>query len=188
MDELAIAPPIGMIGRPDGSATRATALTEHEGGLRRYIRRQVPSEEDAEDILQDVYYQFLTNLDLEGSIERTAAWLYRVARNRVIDWYRKKRPRAMSTFAEEEIPEVAIRRTDQPDGSLTNSLFWEAFNASLAAMPAKNREVWVMHEVEGKSFKEIADITGTTQNTLLSRKRYAVLFLRKRLKEFYDEL
>ncbi len=166
----------------------AEALIKHEGGLRRYIQRQVPSTEDAEDILQDVYYQFLTNLDVEGSIERTAAWLYRVARNRVIDWYRKKRPRAMSTIAEEERPDPAIRRSEQPDGELTNTLFWEAFNAALAEMPEKNREVWLLHEAEGKSFNEIVEITGVPLNTLLSRKRYAALFLRKSLKEFYDEL
>lgn len=163
-----------------------------------FIRRRVATDEDAEDILQDVYYQFVSN-SLTEPIEQVSSWLYKVAGNKVIDWYRKKKPVSLESLtvthpddAEETetggLPEYLLSDSAfMPDELLSRDLFWEVLQEALDELPDIQRDVFVMHELEDMSFRQIEEITGVNQNTLLSRKRYAVMHLRKRLREFYNE-
>lgn len=160
-----------------------------------FIRRRVGSDEDAEDILQDVFYQFIAAVQLEP-IERAAAWLYRVAGSRIIDWYRRRRHVSLDTLnaagdsdgdTDRRVEDALFSRDDIPDIVYLRSTVWTLLTRSLNDLPAEQREVFILHELEGKSFKEIAEMTGTSVNTLLSRKRYAVLALRKQMQELYDD-
>jgi RNA polymerase sigma factor (sigma-70 family) len=158
-----------------------------------FVRRRVASAEDAEDILQDVFTRLLDATSLAEPIDQVTAWLFRTARNRVIDWYRRKRHRAtpMSDL-EFEAPPFLDRLMADPEedqaSRLLRSMVWDEVNEALEELPEAQREVFIAHEIDGKSFKEIAEETGVSINTLLSRKRYAVLFLRERLQDLYDEL
>ena len=156
-----------------------------------FIRRRVNAEEDAEDILQDVFYQLATNYDVAEPIENLAGWLFTVARNKITDWYRKRKPEPISSNAtNDDAPDVITQIADpsqNPEELLLRQAVWEELNDALDELPSEQRDVFVMHELEGRSFKEIAEITGAPLNTLLSRKRYAVLFLRERLQELYDD-
>jgi RNA polymerase sigma factor (sigma-70 family) len=158
-----------------------------------FIRRRVRSEADAEDILQDVFYQLASTDSVTEPIEQLTSWLFTVARNKIIDWYRKRKPEPIpvETQDDDERPGVSDLLLDprqNPDDVYARSILWDTFADALDDLPVNQREVFVMHEFEGKSFKEIAELTGEPVNTLLSRKRYAVLFLREQLQELYDEL
>jgi len=157
-----------------------------------FIKQRVASNEDAEDILQDVFYQFIGNTQ---PIEQLTAWLFTVARNKITDKQRKKKPESLETVyasAEDDVAfdwtEIFFDNTDNPETAYLRNLFWEALDNALEELPAEQREVFVMNEMEGIPFKEIATKTGLTVNTLLSRKRYAVLHLRDRLSVLKDEL
>lgn len=168
------------------------AFRDERNRLFDFIRRRVRTEEDAEDILSDVFYQLISSYSVTEPIEKMTSWLFTVARNRIIDWYRKKRPESLpSLFDDETLPlnleEILFDATQDPDSVYARSLLWTELAGALDDMPKEQKEVFVMHELEGKSFKEIAAITGEPLNTLLSRKRYAVLFLREALKELYSE-
>ena len=162
--------------------------------LMRFIRARVANEADAEDILQDVWRQLVTTLE-EGPIERVGAWLYTVARNRIINQYRKPRMPSLDALAAEvelddeafELPESLLRKATTPENEDLRNLFWERLHAALAELPAEQRQVFVWHELEGLSFQEIAALTGENLNTLLSRKRYAVQHLRRRFQHLHDE-
>jgi RNA polymerase sigma factor (sigma-70 family) len=162
-----------------------------------FIRSRVRLAEDAEDIVQDVFYQFVVGEDILGPIEKTTSWLFTVARNRIIDWYRKRRPEAISTLQAETHPDddeelllenMLFDPAGTPDDVYFRSLVWDELADALEELPDAQRQVFVMHELEGKSFREIADETGVGVPTLLSRKRYAVAYLRERLREVYAEL
>jgi len=158
-----------------------------------FIRRRVRSEADAEDILQDVFYQLAATDSVAEPIEQLTSWLFTVARNKIIDWYRKKKPESLQVESSEDdtrlgLAELLLDPRQNPDDVYARSLLWDEFADALDDLPDNQREVFMMHEFEGKSFKEIAAITGEPVNTLLSRKRYAVLFLREQLQELYDEL
>ncbi len=162
-----------------------------------FIKRRVSAESDAEDILQDVFFQF-TKAMREDPIEKTASWLFRAASNKIIDWYRKIKPVSLdrmneSVFDDSEnnsfrYEDENFEDTQSADILYTRQEFWPMLEELLRNLPEKQREVFIMHELEGKSFKEISEITGTGINTLLSRKRYAELYLREELKELYDEI
>ncbi|HAX48846.1 MAG TPA: RNA polymerase sigma factor [Ignavibacteria bacterium] len=162
-----------------------------------FIKRRVAVESDAEDILQDVFYQF-TKTMREDPIEKAASWLFKAASNKIIDWYRKIKPVSLdklneSLFDEDVntsygIEDVSYSDAQPQDVMYTRQEFWPMMEELLNQLPEKQREVFIMHEFEGKSFKEISAITGTGINTLLSRKRYAEIFLREELKELYDEI
>ena len=168
----------------------------HQAGqkLMRFIRVRVGSDADAEDILQDVWQQLLRTLE-DGPIEHVASWLYTVARNRIIDHYRKPRMPSLDALEAEmeqggdlfELPLSILRDDATPEREHLRNLFWEQLHAALAELPQQQRQVFVWHELEGLSFQEIAALTGENLNTLLSRKRYAVLHLRKRLQGPHDE-
>ncbi len=157
-----------------------------------FIRRRVRTQEDAEDILQDVFYQLVTSYSVTEPIEKLAAWLFTVARNKITDWYRKRRHESLPRDDDDEslplnLEDVLYDPADNPDTVYERSLVWTELAEALDELSEKQREVFVMHELEGRSFNEIVEITGEPLNTLLSRKRYAVLFLRQRLQELYNE-
>lgn len=165
-----------------------------------FIRRRVPDPADAEDILQDVFYEFVDAYRLPASIEQASAWLFRVARNRIIDRFRKKREQSVAHRYEDQDSDsadderdyrldLALPSTDAgPEGEYARFVLLTALQQALAELPDNQREAFVAHELEGRSFKDLAAQTGVPVNTLLARKRYAVLYLRGRLQTVYDEL
>ncbi len=161
-----------------------------------FIRKRVKSDLDAEDILQEVFYQLVRVSDDVNTIQKISSWLFQVARNKITDSYRKKSSLNFSEMDkmkgdgegsihfEDYIPDLS----DLPDAVLTREMVWELLEESLDEIPEEQREVFEMHEFEGMSFKDIAEITGEQVNTLISRKRYAILYLRKRLTDLYNEI
>ena len=158
-----------------------------------FIRGKVGNDEDAEDILQDVWYQF-SNIMNSEPVEQTSAWLYRVARNRIIDKYRRQEPDSLEgMFAEDEesefnFGEILLTTDANPETEHLRNLFWEQLFTALDELPEEQKQVFVLNELEDVSFNEIAERTGEKINTLISRKRYAVLHLRKRLEQLYKEI
>lgn len=169
-------------------------LVSHESkGLLSFIKKRV-NKEDAEDLLQDVWYQ-LTSTGTD-SIEHLSAWLYRVARNRITDWYRKKKALPFSEIEKEGsgdseglyLADILPDIKSGPEEELLRKTIMESLEESIEDLPAEQRKVFLLHEFEGKSFKEISAETGVEIATLISRKRYAVQKLRNRLKDLYLEL
>jgi RNA polymerase sigma factor (sigma-70 family) len=147
--------------------------------LRNFIRRRVPDPRDAEDILQDVFFELVEANRLLMPIEHITGWLFQVARNRITDLFRRRRP-------ETEV-DLLLPSTDAgPDALYARHALLDALEDAVAQLPVEQREVFVAHEIEGRSFKEIAAETGVNVNTLLSRKRYAVLRLRELLRHTHD--
>jgi RNA polymerase sigma factor (sigma-70 family) len=166
---------------PERDGLLARAVTENWKGIKDFVRSRVRSTEDAEDIVQDVFAQLSATLDVETPIERVSAWLYTVAKNRVIDWYRRRKTASLP----------GDERWDDelgPERLYLQTLIREELEEALDELSVVQREVFIMHEFDGLSFKEIAERTGEPVNTLLSRKRYAVLHMRERLRELYEEL
>ena len=160
-------------------------IREERRRLFHFIRKWVPDEWEAEDILQDVFSELTEAYRLMKPIEQAGAWLYRVARNRIVDRFRKKRPEpAGDANAFEALLPAA---GGGPDAEYARTVLAEELNAALDELPEEQREVFVAHEIEGRSFKELAAESGVSVNTLLSRKHYAVLHLRRRLQNIYDE-
>jgi len=162
--------------------------------LRNFIRRRVPDPRDAEDILQDVFYELVEANRLLMPIDHVAGWLFRVARNRITDLFRKKKPVAFSdaTVMDEDgdlvqFEDLLPSPGAGPDAVYVRNVLLEELEFALSELPEEQREVFVANELEGRSFKELSDETGVSINTLLSRKRYAVLHLRERLRSIYDD-
>ena len=163
--------------------------------LKNFIRRRVPDERDAEDILQEVFYELVEAYRMMKPIERVSAWLYRVARNRITDLFRKKRPEALasapvavsedgeSLLLEDLLPSPEAG----PEAVYARSVLLDELDAALDELPEGQRQVFVAHEMEGRSFKELAQTTGLNVNTLVLRKHYAVVQLRERLEAIYEE-
>lgn len=163
--------------------------------LRNFIRRRVPDPADAEDIVQEVFYELVEANRLLMPIEHVTGWLFRVARNRITDLFRKKKPESFSEAISKDEDGKRLRVEDLlpspdagPDALYLRNMLLEELELALDELPENQREVFVAHELEGRSFKEIAAKTGVSVNTLLSRKRYAMLHLRERLQNIYDEL
>jgi RNA polymerase sigma factor (sigma-70 family) len=162
--------------------------------LRSFIRRRVPDPRDAEDILQEVFYELVEANRLLMPIQHVTGWLFRVARNRITDLFRKKRPVSLSDTVSEEEGEDIPRLEDLlpspdagPDAIYARNVLLSELESAVEELPPEQRQVFVAHELEGRSFKELAAETGVSVNTLLSRKRYAVMHLRERLQGIYDE-
>lgn len=164
-----------------------------------FIRNRVSSVEEAEDILQDVFYQFVAGFEGIESLDRVTSWLYSVARNKIIDRYRRDavRPQkttflAQSGKREEEGPlslqEILPDLDNSPESTLLREAIWDEIMDALEELPADQREIFILNEMEEKSFRDIAEETGVSINTLLSRKRYAIITLRKRLQKFYNDV
>ncbi len=174
----------------DQTITRVVA--EYGKRLFSFIRGRVPTNEDAEDILQEVWYQFSRVIDVQP-IEQVSGWLFRVARNKVTDNYRKHRPELLEDqgYSNEDgewtFPEFLLADNHTPESETLRQMFWEELMDALEDLPASQREVFVWNELEDQTFREIADRTGDNIKTLISRKRYAVQFLRQRLEQMYAE-
>jgi RNA polymerase sigma factor (sigma-70 family) len=169
-------------------------VTREQSRLRSFIRRRVPDPRDAEDILQDVFYRLVEANRLLMPIGDITAWLFQVARNRIVDLWRKPRPESFSQTAGEDDEGTVLRMEDLlpsphagPEALLARHLLLDQLAMALAELPEAQRRVFVAHELEGRSFQQIAAETGENLNTLLSRKRYAVLHLRRRLRDIYEE-
>jgi RNA polymerase sigma factor (sigma-70 family) len=171
-------------------------VKREQSRLRNFIRQRVPDPLDAEDILQDVFSALVEANRLLMPIEHVTGWLFRVARNRVTDLFRKKKPEGFgdSTLADADEDDELLRWEELlpspeagPQALYARGVLLAELELALDELPAEQREVFVAHELEGRSFKEMAAATGVSLNTLLSRKRYAVLHLRERLRSLYDE-
>src|SRR6266702_3353502 len=169
-------------------------VRREQSRLRSFIRRRVPDPRDAEDILQDVFYELVEANRLLMPIDHITGWLFRVARNRIIDLFRKKKPVLFSDAAIADEDDDMLQFEDLlpspdagPDALYARGVLLAAFDLAISELPPEQRAVFVAHELEGLSFKEISARTGVGMNTLLSRKRYAVLHLRERLQDICDE-
>jgi RNA polymerase sigma factor (sigma-70 family) len=176
----------------DHNESLEKAVTAERRHLFDFIRRRVRTTEDAEDILQDVLFQFVASYSVTEPIEKLTSWLFRVARNKIVDWYRKKRPNSLpwdehNSSEPLNLEDILYDSSMSPDTLYGRSVVWSELSDALDDLPEEQRQVFVLHELEGKSFKEIAAETGEPINTLLSRKRYAILALRKQLQDLYDE-
>ena len=172
---------------------------EERKRLSSFIRNKVANSEDAEDILQETFYQLTETFSIMEPIEKVASWLYKVASNKIIDLYRKKKTESLesisNTISKNYSDEMAIDDEElflipyvMQEDNQTRSLIWTEIETALEELPAEQRDVFIMHEIEDKSFKEMAELTGESINTLISRKRYAVLYLRERLEDLYNEI
>jgi len=174
----------------------ADAVARERPRLRNFIRRRVIDQDEAEDILQDVFEELVEAWRLPDPIEQVGAWLFRVARNRIVDRFRKKKEVPLSDAADtadagedegEYRLDLALPSADAgPEAAYARAALLETLRAALDELPANQREVFIAHELDGRSFKEMAAATGVGVNTLLARKRYAVLHLRERLRSSYD--
>jgi RNA polymerase sigma factor (sigma-70 family) len=175
-------------------------VRKERGRLLAFIRRRLPDPDEAEDVLQDVFVELTEAYQLAKPIERVASWLFSVARNKISDWYRKSQPNGMRTVSldtsnytddDEDAPVLgewlAVADDSGPESEFFRETLMDALTEALAELPADQREVFVQHELEGRSFKDMASEWDVSVNTLLSRKRYAVLHLRERLRDLYDD-
>jgi RNA polymerase sigma factor (sigma-70 family) len=173
----------------------AETLEREQGRLRNFIRKRVLDESDVEDILQEVFYELVQAYRLMKPIEQVGAWLFQVARNRIIDRFRGRRSEGAGTSLAGGVDQAELfpwedllpSRDTGPEAAYAREVLIEEIDAALDELPEEQREVFVAHEFEGRSFRELAAATGLSVNTLLSRKHYAVLYLRRRLRAIYDE-
>ena len=174
----------------------AETVEREQGRLRNFIRKRVADRGDVEDVLQDVFFELVEAYRLVKPIEEVGAWLFRVARNRIIDRFRKKRPVPLPATRNRSDPEEGdvgsieelLPSPDAgPEAAYARAVLLDELEAALEELPEEQRFVFVAHEVEGRSFRELSSETGVAVNTLLSRKHYAVLHLRRRLQRIYDE-
>ena len=167
----------------------AAAVLRERGRLLAFIRRRIGDAAEAEDILQDVLYELVAAARLAQPVEQVGAWLMRVARNRIIDRFRKKRPQLLLDGAgEEQVLEELLPAADgTPEVAVMRALLLDEIEAALAELPDEQREVFIAQELDGLTFRELAERSGVSINTLLSRKRYAVARLRERLGAVYEE-
>ena len=173
---------------------RISDVVKREGSrLRNFIRKRVADPGDAEDVLQDVFYRLVEANRLLMPIEHITGWLFQVARNRITDLFRKKEPENFSDLevADEEedlrFEDLLPSPDDGPEALYARRMLLDELQSALTELPKEQRDVFVAHELEGRSFKELSEESGVSVNTLLSRKRYAVLHLRERLRRVYDE-
>jgi RNA polymerase sigma factor (sigma-70 family) len=169
-------------------------IAEEQSRLRSFIRHRVPNDADVEDLLQEVFFELVQAGRLLKPIDYVTGWLFRVARNRITDFFRKKRPGAFADAAMEneegellEIDDLLPSPEAGPEALYIRSALLDEIKSALAELPAEQREVFLAHEMEGRSFKDLSAETGVSVNTLLARKRYAVLRLRARLKKLHNE-
>ena len=195
---LSLPPPAPLLSAAAQDQQIQAAVQEQRGRLLRFIQRRIPDPDQAEDILQDVFAELVESYRVLKPVEQAAAWLFRVARNRITDLYRRKKPVSLEAeFAAAEanpdgegllLADLLPAPDDRPENRLLRETLMEALADALAELPAAQRQVFVWHELEDRSFKEMEAETGVPLKTLISRKHYAVLHLRKRLQKLYDEL
>jgi RNA polymerase sigma factor (sigma-70 family) len=186
--------PSGITAMTEQDRQVSEIVAEERSRLRNFIRKRVPNEADVEDLLQEVFYELVEANRLLMPIEHVTGWLFRVARNRITDLFRKKRPENFSDAAVEDEDGELLRIEDLlpspdagPEAIYFGTVLLDELAFALEELPDEQREVFVAHEIEGRSFKELSAESGVSVNTLLSRKRYAVLHLRQRLQSIHDE-
>ncbi|MGA2157012.1 MAG: sigma-70 family RNA polymerase sigma factor [Bryobacteraceae bacterium] len=186
--------PVSIASMAEQNREISEVIAEERARLRNFIRRRVPNEADVEDLLQEVFYELVEANRLLMPIEYVTGWLFRVARNRITDLFRKKRPENFTDRAVKDEDGELLRIEDLlpspdagPEALYVRSVLLEEIEFALGELPGEQREVFVAHELEGRSFKELSAESGVSVNTLLSRKRYAVLHLRGRLQSIHDE-
>ena len=184
----------GIISMTEQDRRISGIVAEQRSRLRNFIRRRVPDPADAEDIVQEVFYELVEANRLLMPIEHVTGWLFRVARNRITDLFRKKRPETFSDASVEDEDGEGLQIEDLlpspdagPEALYVRNLLLDELELALDELPDEQREIFVAHELEGRSFKELSAESGVSLNTLLSRKRYAALHLRERLQSIYDE-
>jgi len=189
---MVVSPSVALMDEQDRRISEVVAAERPR--LRNFIRRRVPDPSDVEDIVQEVFYELVEANRLFMPIEHVTAWLFRVARNRITDLFRKKRPENFSDAAREDEDGELLRIEDLlpspdagPDALYVRNLLLDELEYAIHELPDEQREVFIAHELEGRSFKELSAETGVKVNTLLARKRYAVLHLREQLQNIYDE-
>jgi RNA polymerase sigma factor (sigma-70 family) len=187
--------PVSVLAMTEQDRQISQVVAEQRSRLGNFIRRRVPDPSDAEDIVQEVLYELVEANRLLMPIEHVTGWLYRVARNRITDLFRKKKPVAFSDSIVEDESGELLRIEDLlpspeagPEALYFRSVLLDEMELALDELPREQRDVFVAHEIEGRSFKELSAESGVSVNTLLSRKRYAVLHLRERLRTIHDEL
>jgi|SRR5947209_2574253 len=163
------------------------AVKREQPRLRNFIRKRVPGEGDVEDILQDVFYELVEAYRLMKPVEQIGAWLFRVARNRITDFFRKKKPEPLDNGDNIVLEDLLPSPGAGPEAAFARGVLLEELDAALDELPQAQRDVFIAHEIQGRSFKELSAETGLSVNTLLSRKHYAVLHLRERLQSIHDE-
>jgi RNA polymerase sigma factor (sigma-70 family) len=182
---------VGITGEQDHRISQA--VEREQARLRNFIRRRVSDEAEAEDVLQDVFYELVLAYRLMKPIENAGAWLFRVARNRIIDLFRRRRPDASLT---ESVPasdetfalqDLLPSPESGPEAAYVRSVLLEELEEALDELPEEQREVFIAHEIEGRSFKDLSAETGLKVGTLISRKHYAVKYLRERLQDIYQQ-
>ena len=177
----------------DDDARISQAIDREQSRLRNFIRRRVPDRQDAEDILQEVFYEFVEAYRMMKPIEEVTGWMFRVARNRIVDLFRRRKREAVADPPETEDGESLgwedlLPSPDAgPQAAYARQVLVEELDAALEELPEEQREIFVAHELMGYSFREMAEKSGVSVNTLLSRKHYAVIHLRERLQAIYDE-
>jgi RNA polymerase sigma factor (sigma-70 family) len=185
---------------PDGITTDqnrriSETIAREQARLRQFIRTRVADDGDAEDIFQEVFYELIDAYRLMKPVEQVGAWLFRVARNRIIDLFRKRRPAVLGNDSVAASEDGEARPWEEllpspdagPEAAYARGVLLEELDAALEDLPEEQRDIFVAHEIDGRSFKELSEETGVSMNTLLSRKRYAVLHLRRRLQAIYQE-
>jgi RNA polymerase sigma factor (sigma-70 family) len=190
MDEL-----VSVLSMIEQDRRISEVIAEERPRLRNFIRKRVPDEADVEDLLQEVFFELVEAYRLLKPIDYVTGWLFRVARNRITDLFRKKKPETFADLAVENeegellrIDDLLISGDDGPEALYMRTLLFDELQAALSELPAEQRAVFIAHELEGRSFKELAAESGVNLNTLLARKRYAVRHLRERLQKIYDEI
>src|SRR6476646_10207123 len=186
--------PLSVISMTEQDRQISEVVVEQRSRLRNFIRRRVPDPTDAEDIVQEVFYELVEANRLLMPINHVTGWLFRVARNRITDLFRKKKPETFSGAAVEDEAGELLQLEDLlpspdagPEALYFRNVLLEELEFALGELSREQREIFVAHELEGRSFKELSAESGVSVNTLLSRKRYAVLHLRERLQSIHDE-
>ena len=183
---------------PEDNNSIELVYRKNRSRLLQFIRNRIPGEEEAKDILQDVFYQLVSIADDIRNINNVTSWLYTVARNKIIDRSRKKKPDLFSdklirTSTNEDVDVLMLEDilpaySTDPEDEMMNSFILDAIDGALMELPDEQREVFVLHEFENMTFREIGELTGESLNTLISRKHYAVLYLRENLQDLYNQL
>jgi RNA polymerase sigma factor (sigma-70 family) len=187
--------PVSAISMIEQDRQISDVIAEERPRLRNFIRRRVPDESDVEDLLQEVFFELVEAYRLLKPIDFVSGWLFRVARNRITDLFRKKKPENFSDAALEndegemlQVEDLLPSSDAGPEVLYVRKMIFDELEAALGELPPEQREVFIAHELEGRSFKELSEESGVNVNTLLARKRYAVLHLRERLQIIHNEI
>jgi RNA polymerase sigma factor (sigma-70 family) len=190
-----MAEPVSVLSMIEQDQRISDVIAKERPRLRNFIRRRVPDESDVEDLLQEVFFELVEAYRLLKPIDYVTGWLFRVARNRITDLFRKKKPETFADLSVEgeegellQFEDMLPSADNGPEAAYMRNVILDELEVALSELPVEQREVFIAHELEGRSFKELSETTGVNVNTLLARKRYAVRHLRERLQTIYNEV